>query len=401
MKLRHCLADIYWVRVFCVLSLCGIVALVGGCDTPMTPTANSAVVTPSAAARDPLYTPHARFGFGVSERVGKITDYDVSQLQAGWYSNWRFDPDPPRPAGLDYVQLVPVTRRQGPDLEALREAVLAQPGSLWLIGNEPERRALENQLAVHNYADLTPQLYARAYHELYHFIKELDPSAQVAIGGVVQPSPIRLEWLDQLLASYQELTGQRMPVDVWNIHIQIMREKRALSGCQDCWGAGIPAGLDDITEGMLFEIEDNVDVQILKDFVWAFRRWMKEQGEQDKPLIISEYGVLMPSDYLGETKKEGDAQVRRFMLDSFDFFLQTRDPEIGYPQDQFRLVQRWLWYSLNEVPYQYSERYKAWIGFNGALFDWRVTEYPGELTPLGEAFVDYMEEIETANDIQE
>lgn len=340
-------------------------------------------------AAGPMYAPHERLGFGVSERLGTIENYDVSLLGAGWYSNWAFDADPPRPAGLEYVQLIPVTRARQPDLNALRTAIQAQPGSLWIIGNEPERPALDVPSVVHDYADFTPAGYAAAYAELYAFVKEIDPTAQVAIGGVVQPSPLRLMWLTQVMEAYQAQTGEPMPVDVWNIHVQIMREKRAYDGCPDCWGADIPQGLDKVTEGELFEIEDNVNLEILKRFIWDFRRWMRDHGQRDKPLIISEYGVLMPSEYLGESKAAGDARVQAFMLDSFWFFQETRDEELGYPGDENRLVQRWLWYSLNEVPYHYDERLGAWIGFNGALFDWQINEYPGQLTPLGEAYAAY------------
>ena len=275
------------------------------------------------------------------------------------------------------------------DEAALQAAVRAQPGSTWIIGNEPERRALANQSKAYDYPGLSPQEYAVIYHKLYTMIKGLDPSAKIAIGGVVQPSSVRLLWLDRVWASYQDLTGERMPVDVWNIHLQLMREKRDFPGCDDCWGADIPEGIEDLQEGLLLEIEDNINSNLAQALVWDFRRWMSEKGERDKPLIVSEYGVLMPSEYLGETVEEGDAKVRQYMLDSFDFFLNTRDSEIGCPADQNRLVQRWLWYSLNEVPYHYEEQLGAYIGFNGSLFEWQVTQWPGVLTPLGQAFAGY------------
>lgn len=347
--------------------------------------------TPALAPAPALYAPRERFGFGLSHRIGEITRYDVSLLQAGWYADWSYTADPPRPAGLEYAQLVPVGRAAQVDLGRVRETALAQPGSLWFIGNEPERRALRAPTADEHFADLTPAEYATIYHDLHQAIKQADPTAQVAIGGVVQPSPLRLRWLDLALESYQAQYGAPMPVDVWNIHIQIMREKRDHAGCEGCWGADIPQGIDDAQEGLMLEVSDNADLELLKELVWAFRRWMQERGQQDKPLVISEYGVLMPSEYLGATKEEGDRIVQQFMLGSFDFFLETRDEALGYPRDQHRLVQRWLWYSLNEAPYHYDERLAAWIGFNGSLFDWQTREWPGALTPLGQAFAAYTE----------
>lgn len=367
--------------VWCILGACvGLLILGGGCDS------EPADLSPTPT---PTLLPHQRIGFGVSKLFGEIALYDVAQLHAGWYSDWDFAVNPPRPAGLEYVQLVRVGRDLPPvDQEALKQAIVANPGSIWIIGNEPERRAVQNPSLISHYPDLTPKEYAALYAEYYGLIKGLDPTARVAIGGVVQPSPTRLRWLELVLEEYQALTGSKMPVDIWNIHIQIMREKRDFPGCGDCWGADIPQGIN-IPEGMLFEISDNADIAILKDFVWTFRRWMKAQGEQEKPLIISEYGALMPSEFLGETKEAGDQVVIQFMRQSFDFFLHTTDPELGDPHDGYRLVQRWLWFSLNDPPFHYSEEHQAWIGFNGGLFEWPNEGWPGKLTPFGEAFAAY------------
>ena len=381
--------------LFCLLVLL-IPALVGCSQSPdaSTLTAPSAEATAdgtvAASSDPPLYQPFRRFGFGVSGRAGNIASFDVAQLGAGWYSDWKFSADPARPAGLEYVQLVPVTPGLlRLDQEALRAAVLAQRGSLWIIGNEPERRSVEGGSRAYDYAGLDPEEYAVIYQAMYQLIKGLDPTAMVAIGGVVQPSPVRLLWLDRVLDAYQELAGAKMPVDVWNIHMQLMREKRAVDGCDDCWGADIPAGIDDVAEGLLLEIEDNVNLEIFKSMIWDFRRWMEEKGEGDKPLIISEYGVLMPSEYLGATVEEGDKVVQQFMLDTFGFLLGTRDESLGMASDQNRLVQRWLWFSLNEVPYHFDEKLDAWIGFNGSLFDSQTPVWPGVMTPLGKAFAEY------------
>ena len=36
------------------------------------------------------------------------------------------------------------------------------------------------------------------------------------------------------------------------------------------------------------------------------------------------------------------------MIQTFDYFLNTKDCNLGYAADQCRLVQRWNWYSFNE-----------------------------------------------------
>jgi hypothetical protein len=138
-------------------------------------------------------------------------------------------------------------------------------------------------------------------------------------------------------------------------------------------------GITDTTDALVMtEFAQNADVELFKDHVHAFRAWMKENGYQDKPLIISEYGVLFPPDLL----PEGNETAAKFMIDTFDFLLAARDEETGYPEDDYRLVQRWLWYSLNEEPYNNA----TGEGFNGALFRY---DDPDQMTLFGERFWDY------------
>ena len=47
----------------------------------------------------------------------------------------------------------------------------------------------------------------------------------MAIGGVSQVTPLRLDYLERVLAAYEKQYGQPMPVDVWNVHTFILREQ--------------------------------------------------------------------------------------------------------------------------------------------------------------------------------
>jgi hypothetical protein len=252
------------------------------------------------------------------------------------------------------VQLVVTagdTLRQGGDL--LRAAASSNPGSLWLIGNEPD---------VIWQGNATPEEYARVYHKAYVLLKDADPTSRVAIGGVSQVTPLRLRYLEAVLAAYQSAYGLPMPVDVWNIHLAILREERG------SWGVDIPPGLSEGT-GLLYEIDDNADVDILKEQVIEFRRWMKERGLSDKPLIVTEFSVLMPPEYGFPFER-----VRAFMVAAFDFLLSATDESLGYQVDGNRLVQRAAWYSLADDVY-----------FTGNLFDPATSER----TPLGNALAEY------------
>jgi hypothetical protein len=311
---------------------------------------------PSKEAQASLFLTRERFGVGVA--LPPIDQYDVGRLGVGWYVDWWVHPDPPHPNDVEFVQMIRVSGGSyAPGTETIGAAADTNPGSLWMIGNEPDVIWQDNA---------TPVEYAQVYHELYTLLKARDPSCQVAIGGISQPTPLRLRYLDMILEAYERLYGQKMPVDVWNTHAFILREER------DSWGVDIPPGISEAT-GILYEIENHGDLDIFKQQIVDFRRWMKERGEREKPLIVSEYGILMPEDY-GFTYEA----VRDFMYESFDYFLAAIDDNLGYPADGNRLVQRWAWYSLSDTRYP-----------TGNLFDPETKE----ITPLGIDYQNYVEGI--------
>ena len=305
----------------------------------------------SAVLEDGLYSLRERLGLC----GGQYLDRDLARrLGAGWYLDWRASPEAVCSEAVEYVPMIRLKGGQpSPGDTELLAAVDAMPGALWLIGNEPDVE----------WQDYTsPELYAQLYHDLYALLKERDPTCQVAVGGVSQPTPLRLRYLDRILQAYRDRYGQPMPVDVWNVHNFVLREQR------DSWGVGIPPGLPD-GSGWLREISDHADLAIFQEQILDFRRWMADRGQQDKPLLITEYGILMPASYGFPPDK-----VEGFMLDTFEFMRTATDPALGYPADGNRLVQRWCWYSLWDLRYP-----------TGNLLQ------PGgvELTPLGEAFGEY------------
>jgi hypothetical protein len=284
-----------------------------------------------------------------------MADYDWGAGTPALYMNWHVVPHPPEPGGVRFCQMV---RTWGgalyPDLSMIRATAVSNPGSLWLIGNEPDVVTQDNA---------TPEQYANVYGIAYRAIKEADPSAQVAIAGVAQPTPLRLAYLDRVRQAYRQQYGEEMPVDVWNVHAYTLREE------QDSWGAGIPPGME-VDRGKLYEIGDHANIDIFRQQVADFRRWMAEHGQRDKPLIVSEFGILMPEEYGFPPEK-----VSQFLVDTFDYFLEARDPETGYPGDDNRLVQAFCWFSASMPGYPTSD-----------LFD-PVTH---AITPVGEVFRAYV-----------
>ena len=341
---------------------------------------SSAVVhlSPVSVTRPQLtHYPSCRFGVTVG---GDITPYDVTSLNVGWYLDWGTETAPPQPGSAEYFQMVRLAQVGDgftfqPTTSTLYATIDANPGAVWLIGNEQDRRIWQD--------DLAPEVYARAYHHLYNLIKGRDPSAQVAIGGVVQPTPLRLQYLDLVWDAYAREYGTTMPVDIWNVHSFILREispdhPQLYQPGYDYWGAGIPRGaqFDSVMEGVLYQYSQIDDLTIFRQRIIEFRQWMAAKGQRNKPLIVTEYGVLFPEDYYDENGRRFSAErMGAFMQGTFDFFRTYTDDSIGYPADGNRLVQRWAWFSVDGNP-------RDW---GGILFD----PDSHALRPIGEYFRDY------------
>jgi streptogramin lyase len=290
-----------------------------------------------------------RFGF-VATSASWPQNFDFGVLKAGWAVDFAYQSDSAPPDGIDRALVIRIYDGYQVDPAQLGPLVAGNPGVTWLVGNEPDCTYQD---------DVQPEEYARIYHDLYKFIKDRDQTSQVAAGSIVQPTPLRLEWLNRVLAAYQAQYGGPMPLDVWNIHNAILNEVSCDYDPGNCWGAGIPPGID-APFGAIRTINDNDNMTIFRDQIWAFRQWMAAHGYGGYPLLVTEYGVLMPDDY-----GFGVARVNAFMSNTFDFFLNTTDPTLGDPNDGRRLVQRWAWFSLDVPPFDPI----TLEGFNGNLFD--------------------------------
>jgi hypothetical protein len=321
-----------------------------------TPSQTTTAFAPAALATHPAPMPaNLRARFGVTAAENDVAPALNLGMNFGGYLNWKLHANPPRPQDVQFWQMIRLSEAgHQPELAAIAQVADSQPGSFWVIGNEPDVPWQDN---------VTPQRYAEIYHDLYHFIKGRDPTALLVIGGVTQPSPLRLAYLDAILDSYQARYGTKMPIDVWNVHAFVLREER------DSWGVGIPPGMSDEL-ATAYEISDHDDIAIFEQNIINFRAWMAARGYQDRPLVVTEYGILLPNDYGFPPEA-----IAAFMTRSFDFFL-TAANDTGYPADDNRLVQWWFWFSLYDYPdYPTSNLYDR---------------PSGELTLLGRAYRDYV-----------
>jgi len=317
--------------------------------------------------------------FGTAQVQRGLTNYDsygMASMRFGWYVDFTVTANPSTPYGMEYVPTVRIKQTKlaadgftktdcrvgpyyvtpyeytvSPSISQIQSVASSHPGMTWMIGNEMDR--VDYGSGCGHQDEMLPELYAQAYHDLYSAIKSADPTAQVAIGGMVEFTDLRRQYLDRVWAEYIRLStlyswdSPTMPVDIWNIHLYVLQEVKG------SWGADIPAGFSE-TSGELYTILDNKDFTKAWAQIESLRTWMKDHGQRNKPLIITEYGVLWPA-WLECPAYPDTAgcpftpeQVRdSFMYPSFNAFLNQTDANIGYPADGNRLVQRWNWFSVD------------------------------------------------------
>ena len=349
-----------------------------------------------------IYEPIERFGITAPYlySVENLESFNVKAVL-----DWQNDNSIPLPPHIEYIHVLRVSDDlYSSELASLPTLIPINIGEVWIIGNEPDRFCYQDSV--------NPEVYAERFFEMATIIQSIDPSAQLGFGTVVQPTPIRIRYLQRAIDRLVELNGNDVElamnlIDIWSVHAFILNEHPFN------WGAGIPVGFytytqDDVNAGRIStacftgdvytndtagqvsisDFSDTHSISIFIDRIIEFRTWLNQIGEQDKPLWITEYGSLFPPvdppggpDYVNVS----DIDTTNFMLDSFDFLLNARDESIGLAEDDYHLVQRWFWYSLNDYRYV----------FGGSLLD------PAEnleMTYVGEAFkefTDYLSRVST------
>lgn len=293
----------------------------------------------------------SRAGFSISSPANPV--YWAQSLGSGWYIDWSIRSNPASD-GLEHWSMVRVQEDCiSPSVEKIQSAAVNFPGQVWIIGNEPDVIWQDNSSAAS---------YASTYHELYRMIKYADPTASVAVGGVSQATPLRLQYLDQVLQAFQSLYHEPMPVDWWTVHGYVLREEKG------SWGVGIPPGIK-ATQGELREVRDHGRIDLFESQIRAFRQWMAGRGYQNTPLALTEFGILMPAAYGFPSEMVGD-----YLEQTFTWLDQTKDESIGNPDDGYRLVQKWAWFSISDPTYSTSD----------------LGDLPsGKLTVVGEKFREF------------
>ncbi len=343
--------------------------------------------------------PNCRLGVG---GVGvNFADYSLDQLNVGLFSNWWATNASLTglPDDVEYIQTVrlhqdkvgsswhgggayvdPPSYSTGPSLTEIAQIAAAQPGSRWVLGNEPDKVDFFSSGSWRGQDEITPELYAVAFHEIRSTIKAADPTAQIGIGSVIQGTPLRLKYLDKIWEAYESEYSQDIGdhIDFFTVHGFILREEDGTAGARI--PPGLVEGVDEdyvATDGFLYGENNNTlriehqNIDNFDTFTRNLRQWMADKGLRNKPLINTEFGILYKDSII--TGSISDGEVVDYLKEAFDYILTETDDDIGYPRDENRLIQGAVWYSLNDD------------NWNGRLFD---DDF--DPTTIGQGWIDYV-----------
>ena len=339
----------------------------------------SSLSNPLAPALRPQ-TGSCHFGLTVPSGPSGEDGYDLSILGIDTYLDWGNSYKNSAVAdNIQYIRVINVSDAEfDSNLRSLPPRLKAYPGAVWLIGNEPDA-----EVKVQD--NITAKSYADRFYAMATLIRSKDSTAKIGFATILQPTPVRIQYLNRVIARLTELeNGDRAAVlglfDIYSIHAFSLPEDPlydSQGNLLGTWGAGVPLGYDpnDPTWPPYYHWRDNgdvIDINIFSSRVTAFRQWMDNLGplERAKPLWITEYGSVFPV-RLGVS----ELTSALYMEQTFNFLLGAKDPNLGDPNDNNFLVQKWMWYSLNGPVYN----------FGGSLYD----PLTHQLTEVGSHFINY------------
>lgn len=250
-----------------------------------------------------------KFGVGIGD--APLSADQLSQLGPVWYMDWSWS----KPAVPGHQRLYVINcdevDRQGRQIAA---AMKASGASWWALGNEPNDPNQDNR---------TPEEYARLYLTFEDWA-EAAPRCGILPAGIANAD---WQWAEQFRQSFFKQFGRYPRVDGWNIHNYILE-----------------TGLDPYDSA---EFARRIE---------AFRRWMTSIGDKDKPLFLTEFGVLYGNGCCGRPIDPPE-KLQQFMLSTVEWLEHSGQ------------VQAWAWFAT------YTRSY------NGSLMS-----AEGELNDLGRLY---------------
>ena len=159
--------------------------------------------------------------YGVT--TGPGTSFILPTTGAGIFYDWQTDWLGPVPENdAEFMHMIRPRQRKNstgeylpewytrvPLDEDLTDIIRSDLGAVWMIGNEPERGPNAGETWSPRTDDMFADIYVEAYHDIYHFIKGIDPTARIANAGLIQITPMRLQYLDMMWDAYESKFGAR------------------------------------------------------------------------------------------------------------------------------------------------------------------------------------------------
>ncbi len=246
-------------------------------------------------------------GYGVAIGYGLGGARELDALGPVWYMDYEH-------TGATYSghRRFLMVKAVWDDLSRVPQAARTNPGAWWQFGNEPNDPNQDN---------LTPERYAVAYHNFYFMLKRIDPAARIVPAGLANAD---WKWADAFREAYRARFGRYPPADGWNIH-----------------------------DYLLDRCDQALDFEEFKSRILAFRGWMMHRGEAEKPLFLTEYGVLYGS---------GCCSCPAIPLDQALAFMRATSKWL----ESQRAVAAWAWFAVSSGG-----------RFNGDLFaaDWNLAPF--------------------------
>ena len=170
----------------------------------------------------PVPVPDDRFGIILHTQNPVEQEWFLEQLGATWFLDGGYRPDAPDGTNkIMFVGSLPNinSRETGPTDVDLFHLAEANPGAVWVIANEPNRR-VDDGYTVENIID---DLQA-----IYKAIKTADSTARIASPpqlnwlftclGCNATFPRGTDWIPEFREAYFFRTGEEPPIDIWTVN---------------------------------------------------------------------------------------------------------------------------------------------------------------------------------------
>lgn len=298
----------------------------------------------NSVAPGQLYTTPQRWGFGFdpdgkNKTLVPLGSYNYTAITGALFQNWTAEDAKGPYTGLDYYPMVGAWFTYAPgDCVNITGIIKRNPshypdGTHWIVGNE-----IGYDIAV------SPQAYAKQFLNWRDCLKNIAAangiSYSVGAGAVLDERIMLPGHTGKCAPSLDYHSGSIFSgYAYWKAYVKAIKNIDA-SKLPDFYTAhgysacASPAGPGNAGWW---------NVKYFRTQITDYRTLMQTMGVQDKELIINEFAPL----YHDPSRQVTPNNYIKYMCDTTKFMLNQTDTAIGNPNDDFHLVQRWMWFNSN------------------------------------------------------